>query len=47
MSTDVIAVRADTDQEEVARIASRYDLLAVPVVETPRTSWSASSRSTT
>src|SRR5260221_2984694 len=33
MSTDVIAVRADTDQEEVARIASRYDLLAVPVVD--------------
>jgi magnesium transporter len=33
MSTDVISVRAETDQEEVARIASRYDLLAVPVVD--------------
>ena len=33
MSTDVISVRADTDQEEVARTASRYDLLAVPVVD--------------
>jgi magnesium transporter len=33
MSADVIFVRAETDQEEVARIASRYDLLAVPVVD--------------
>jgi magnesium transporter len=33
MSTDVISVRAETDQEEVARIASQYDLLAVPVVD--------------
>jgi magnesium transporter len=33
MSTDVIAVRAETDQEEVARIVSRYDLLAVPIVD--------------
>ena len=33
MSTDVISVRTDTDQEEVARIASRYDLLGVPVVD--------------
>src|SRR5436190_5360402 len=33
MSTDVISVRTDTDQEEVARIVSRYDLLAVPVVD--------------
>jgi magnesium transporter len=33
MSTDVIFVRADTDQEEVARMASRYDLLGVPVVD--------------
>ncbi len=33
MSTDVISVRSDTDQEEVARIASRYDLLGVPVVD--------------
>jgi magnesium transporter len=33
MSTDVISVRPETDQEEVARIVSRYDLLAVPVVD--------------
>ncbi|MSQ01182.1 MAG: magnesium transporter [Myxococcales bacterium] len=33
MSRDVIFVRTETDQEEVARIAGRYDLLAVPVVD--------------
>jgi magnesium transporter len=33
MSADVISVRPETDQEEVARIASQYDLLAVPVVD--------------
>jgi magnesium transporter len=33
MSTDVISVRADTDQEEVARVVQRYDLLGVPVVD--------------
>lgn len=33
MSADVITVRAETDQEEVARSVSRYDLLAVPVVD--------------
>ena len=36
MSTDVIAVEAHTDQEKVARIAGRYDLLAVPVVDEHR-----------
>ncbi|MEN9784763.1 MAG: hypothetical protein RLZZ299_27 [Pseudomonadota bacterium] len=36
MTTDVIAVAATTDQEEVARVASRYDLLAVPVVDDQR-----------
>lgn len=36
MTTDVIAVEAHTDQEEVARIAGRYDLLAVPVVDEHR-----------
>jgi magnesium transporter len=36
MSRDVIAVRTETDQEEVARIAGRYDLLAVPVVDDRR-----------
>lgn len=33
MSSDLITVRTDTDQEEVARLASQYDLLAVPVVD--------------
>lgn len=32
MSTNVISVRTGTDQEEVAKIATQYDLLAVPVV---------------
>jgi len=33
MNTDVISVRAELDQEEVARIVSRYNLLAIPVVD--------------
>jgi magnesium transporter len=33
MVTDVFAVKTDTDQEEVARIVARYDILAVPVVD--------------
>ncbi|MBE0447785.1 MAG: magnesium transporter [Actinobacteria bacterium] len=33
MNPNVIYVDVDTDQEEVARIMSRYDLLAVPVVD--------------
>jgi len=33
MATDVFYVGADTDQEEVAKIVARYDLLAVPVVD--------------
>ncbi len=32
MTTDVLYVRTDTDQEEVARLVARYDILAVPVV---------------
>lgn len=36
MATDVIGVRPEMDQEEVARIAGRYDLLAVPVVDDQR-----------
>lgn len=32
MDTDVIAVLAGTDQEEAARILTRYDLLALPVI---------------
>ncbi len=37
MSTDVVSVTAETDQEVVARIAARYDLLAVPVVDETHT----------
>jgi magnesium transporter len=33
MSTDFIAVGPDTDQEEVAKIADRYELSVVPVVD--------------
>ncbi len=33
MTTDVFSVRTDTDQEEVARLVARYDILAVPVVD--------------
>jgi magnesium transporter len=33
MSADVISVHTDTDQEEVARVVARYNLLGVPVVD--------------
>ncbi len=33
MTTDVVSVHTDTNQEEVARIIQRYDFLAVPVVD--------------
>jgi magnesium transporter len=33
MDTDVISVEANADQEEAARLMSRYDLLALPVVD--------------
>ena len=33
MDEDLIKVQTDTDQEEVARVISKYDLLAVPVVD--------------
>ena len=33
MSPDVISVMPETDQEEVARLLARYDLLALPVVD--------------
>ncbi len=36
MITEVITVSPDTDQEDVARIVSRYDMLAVPVVDEGR-----------
>src|SRR5207237_10769012 len=33
MTTDIISVRTDTDQEEVARLVASYNLLAIPVVD--------------
>jgi magnesium transporter len=33
MTTDVFTVKTDMDQEEVAKIVARYDILAVPVVD--------------
>jgi magnesium transporter len=33
MNPAVVAVRADTDQEEVARLVSRYDFFAIPVAD--------------
>ncbi len=33
MATDVISVKTDMDQEEVAKIVARYNFLAVPVVD--------------
>lgn len=33
MTTDVLTVRPETDQEEVSRIVARYNIIAVPVVD--------------
>lgn len=33
MTTDIFSVNTHTDQEEVAKIVARYDILAVPVVD--------------
>lgn len=33
MTRDVVSVDTDTDQEEVAKVIQRYDILAVPVVD--------------
>jgi magnesium transporter len=33
MVEDVVSIRPETDQEEVARLASRYNFVAVPVVD--------------
>jgi len=37
MTTPVIRARVDQDQEEVARLTARYNLLAIPVVEADET----------
>ena len=36
MTTDVFSVQTDMDQEEVAKLVARYDILAVPVVDDSR-----------
>ncbi len=33
MTADIVSVRVDTDQEEVARLVASYNLLAIPVVD--------------
>lgn len=33
MNEDIVSVKASLDQEEVARLVSKYDLLAIPVVD--------------
>jgi len=33
MASDVVTVTVDTDQQEVARLISKYDFLAIPVVD--------------
>jgi magnesium transporter len=33
MITDVLSVRTDVDQEEVARVVEKYNILAIPVVD--------------
>ncbi len=33
MTTDVISVRTDKDQEEVAQLVAKYNILAIPVVD--------------
>lgn len=36
MDTDVLSVSADVDQEECAHLISRYDLLAMPIIDDSR-----------
>jgi magnesium transporter len=36
MATELVTVTADADQEKVAEVASRYDLVAIPVVDDQR-----------
>ncbi len=36
MDTDILTVNANDDQQEVARIVAKYDLLAIPVVDAQR-----------
>ncbi len=37
MTRDIVSVKVDTDQEEVARLISRYDFLAMPVLHSDGT----------
>lgn len=36
MDTDILTVNVDDDQQQVARIVAKYDLLAIPVVDAQR-----------
>ncbi len=36
MEDDLVEVTADVDEEEVGRIMTKYDLLAIPVVDEDR-----------
>jgi magnesium transporter len=36
MEDDLVEVTADVDEEEVGRIMTKYDLLAIPVVDAER-----------
>ena len=36
MEDDVVQVTADVDEEEVGRMMTKYDLLAIPVVDEER-----------
>ncbi len=36
MEDDVVDIAADVDEEEVGRIMTKYDLLAIPVVDEER-----------
>ena len=36
MEDDVVTITADLDEEEVGRIMTKYDLLAIPVVDAER-----------
>jgi len=33
MEDDVVEIAADVDEEEVGRIMTKYDLLAIPVID--------------
>jgi Mg/Co/Ni transporter MgtE len=36
MDDDIVQIAADADEEEVGRLMTKYDLLAIPVVDAER-----------